>query len=613
MKALFCLSLTIVLFILFHSPAAGAVKFSAQSGPYSLPSTWTDNLAPQPGDDIIIRTGHRVGGAGGTVNNLTVEGTLTFSGLTVLGNLRVGPAGVMSPLHSGYQLFLKGSQIVNNGTVNSQTRINSATTQTIAGLGGWTAGGEFSGTGEKTINRMNIPLGSWAVLTVVNVNGIWRFTGGSADKQSTGTVQGPGSVVYESDGGRLSSNESTGNLWTVPIAIKANVTVPSSSSVSAPILIGPTGTIGVSQGQVFTAKSDFTVEPGGRVRGQELRLAGVNTLNNGDIQLVELSFNRMGDQAVAGGGLWKTTNSITVEGSGEKSLLNSMSINGGGLIVESALNLNNHTLTFNAGTFRKMQTGKVRGAGRLVFTGNGIFTSDDSTGNLFTAAVEINSGTRTVNATSGITAPVTIKTGATLSISINVILRARGDLTIESGAGVVGQFLDFSGPRLVNNGTIKPVETRFKSGAHVLSGNGTFGSAVEMETGSSTVLHGTQQFLTLRVLSGSSFNITNSTIKIGGTFTNAGTVTTTGSTIEYNSENADQKLVTNIDYYNLTINNPRRVFLHAPETVQNTLRLERGIFEIFTNRLTMAACAQIIHAGGVLNGTPIVSSCNDSF
>lgn len=608
MKRLFCLSATLMLLTLVASAAYGATKVSAKSGPYGFASTWADGSAPAAGDDIVILEGHGVGGATGTVNNLTVNGSLTYSGLTVTGDLQVGTNGSMGSLFGGFQLFLKGQIIDNDGSIHTQTRINGDVNQTISGAGVWNGGGEFAGAGEKHINNMKVPAGSWAVLSVLNVNGTWRFTGGSANKQSTGIVQGFGSVIYEANG-NLTSNESLGNLWTVPITILARVAVPATSSVSAPIIVASGGTLSPSIHQIFEARDGFEVEAGGEVAGESVRLSGSLIINNGDIHPVTLTLNRAGNQSISGNGLWRTTNAMTIGGSGVKSLLNSMTMDVGSLVIDSTLNINEHTLTFTGGTFRKNQSGSVAGTGRVVFNTGGILVSDDSTGNLFTPAVEIGQGTRAVNATSGITGPITVKSGAVLSVSANVTLRVRGDLTVENGASIVGQFLNFHGQNFVNNGTVTLVNTSFQSGPHVLSGNGLFGNTAEMETGSSTVLHGTQQFQTLILRSGSSFDISNSTIKIGMTFSNSGTVTTDGSTIEYNRGNGDQTMITNIAYHNLVINNPQQVFLNSAETVQNILRLERGIFEISTNRLTIGNCGQIVRAGGSLNGTPIFGSC----
>lgn len=608
MKRLFCLSATVVLLTLFHSAAYGLTKFSKQSGPFGFASTWTDGIAPVAGDDIIIEEGHAVGGATGTVSSLTVRGTLSYTNLTVTGGLDIGSTGSMSPLHGGFQLFLKGTSISNEGILNGETRINGNQAQLIFGSGLWNGGGEFSGAGDKTINHMNVRTGSWAVLSVVNILGTWKFTGGSANKQSSGIVQGSGSVSYEA-AGTLTSNESTGNLWSVPITMLANVAVPVTSSVSAPITVTNSGSLSVSIHQIFDARDAFTVESGGEVFGESVRLSGANIINNGDIHPVALTLNRAGDQSISGGGLWRTPNATTLGGSGTKFLLNPMTMSVGSLVIDSALNINEHTLTFNGGTFRKNQTGSVIGTGKVVFTTSGIVVSDDSTGNLFTPALEIKQGTRAFNVTSGITGPITVRSGAVLSVSANVTLRVRSDLTVESGASVVGQTLHLIGENIVNNGAITPINTVFKSGQHVLSGNGSFANAVEMETGVSTVLHGTQQFQTLTIRSGSSFDITDSTIKISGNFVNSGTVTTGGSTIEYNRSNGDQSMLTNIAYYNLVINNPQQVFLNAAETVQNILRLERGTFEISTNRLTIGNCGRIIRVRGTLNGTPIFGSC----
>lgn len=609
MKTLFCLTATILFLALSSSAAFGVTKTSAKSGPYGFPSTWTDGIAPAAGDTIIIQKGHGVGGATGTINNLTLDGSLTYSGLTVTGDVSIGTDGVMSTLHGGFQLFLSGPKIVNDGNINGQTRINGDSSQEISGAGLWKGGGELSGAGEKTIKGMNVATGSWAVLSVINVNGSWWFGGGSVNKQAAGTVRGNGNVVFEKPG-HLTSNESMENLWTVTIQILTRVTIPSSSSVSGPVFVRNDGAIGVSIGQVFEARSDLTIVSG-VIDGQTVRLSGENITNDGDIRPVILSFNREGAQKISGDGSWRPTNSTTIGGSGEKSLLNSMSMNGS-LVVDSALNINQHTLTVTAGTFRKSQTGTVRGTGKIVFKDDGILTSDDSTGNRFTTPVEINSGRRAVNSTSGISAPITVEAGATLSISMHVTLNARDDLTVKRGGSIIGQTLAFSGVNFVNDGLITTVATFFKSGSHVLSGNGVFDNGTVMETGSSTVLHGVQQFQTLAVRSGGSLDISNSTLRIGMDFSNSGTVTTTGSTIEYNGGNGDQTLLTNIAYHNLIINNPQQVFLHSPETVENTLRLQRGIFEISTNRLTIANCGQIIQAGGTLNGTPILGNCPGS-
>ena len=608
MKRLFWLSATVVLLTMFHSAAYGVTKFSKQSGPYGLASTWLDGIAPVAGDNIIIEEGHGVGGATGTIGSLTVRGSLTYTNLTVTGALDVTSSGSMSPLFGGFQLFLKGHSISNEGVINGQVRINGDLPQLIFGSGLWNGGGEFSGAGDKTINAMNVRTGSWAVLNVVNIVGTWKFTGGSANKQSTGIVQGSGSVSYEANG-TLTSNESTGNLWTTPITILADTAVPVTSSVSAPVTITNSGVLSVSIHQVFEAREAFIVEAGGQVDGESVRLSGGSIINNGDIHPVTLSLNRAGDQSISGGGLWRSTNATTLGGSGTKFLLNPMTMSVGSLVIDSTLNINEHTLTFNGGTFRKNQTGSVSGTGKVVFITGGIVVSDDSTGNLFTPALEISQGTRAFNATSGITGPITVRNGAVLSLSANVTLRVRGDLSVENGASVVGQTLHLFGETIVNNGVITPISTVFKSGSHVLSGTGSFANTTEMETGSSTLLHGVQQFQTLTIRSGCTFDITDSTIKISGTFNNSGTVTTDRSTIEYNRSNGDQSMITNIAYYNLVINNPQQVFLNAAETVQNILRLERGTFEIATNRLTIGNCGRIIRVRGTLNGTPILGSC----
>lgn len=603
MKNLFCLSVTITLLALCNSNAFGATKTSAKSGPFGFPSTWTDGISPAPGDNIVIEGGHHVGGATGLINNLTLNGTLTFSGLTATGEVRIGVAGAMSALHGGFQLFLKGPKISNNGVINGQTRINGDSTQEISGAGFWNGGGELSGAGEKTIEHMNVATGLWTVLSVVTVDRTWTFTGGSANKPSAGTVRGSGNVVFDKPG-RLTSDESTGNLWTTTISIAAHVAITSSSAVSAPIFVRDEATLSVTLKQVFEAKSEFIVLSGGKVVGEAVRLSGENISNNGEISPVKVSFTREGNQTISGAGAWRSSG-IDLNGSGVKLLANDVTMQTGLLNVNSTLDIGGRTLTFVNGAFNKQLPGSVTGTGTVKFMGNGTLNSLVGNGNLFTVPIDIVTGTRGPIVSSGFDAPITVRSGATLNISAHVTMNAKRDLTVEPDAKVVGQTLNFHGPNFINHGSIAPVVTVFKRGSHVLSGNGSFGNTVEMESESATVLQGAQQFKTLRVLSGSSFDITNSTIKIALVFNNSGTVKTDGSTIEYNRGNGDQTLLTNITYHNLVIDNPQQVFLHSPETIGNILRLQQGIFEIGANRLVMFDCAQIVRAGGTLNGTPV--------
>jgi hypothetical protein len=589
--------------------AHAATKISARSGGFNRASTWTDNLVPEPGDDIIIQAGHGVSGSG-VVGNLTVRGSLTnmYPGFTVNGDLRVENGAYIDSL-SGY-MFFNGANCTNDGTISVTIYFNGDEVQSISGAGIWNAnGGEFNG-GTKMLADVRMIKGTWTVNSRVIVGSRWQMTNGKIAKSADGIIEGAGRIEFEG-AGYFSSNESTGNLWSAPVVINSGTRGASGSSgISAPVLVKSGTTLSALINVTLNLKDDVIIENGAKVSGQAIQFSGTNITNNGEVFPVTVEFKRDGDQAIAGGGAWRGSNNIFIRGSGTKSLLNSITTNVGTVSVESALNVNEHTLTVNAGTFAKPATGKITGTGKIASTGNGYLNSNETTGNLWLAPLEIATGTRTANSTSSFSAPVTVKSGAVLSTVLNVTIHAREALTLEAGGSITGANLELYNGDFVNNGAVKTVTTYF-NGTNTLSGTtGSFGgNGTYIESGASVTLVGVQQFVNLTVRTGGTFDITNSRIKISGVLSVAGTLTTIGSTIEFNGTTAEQSIPRSIDYYNLTINNSREVNLGGSETVQNILLLERGIFNIATNRLTIGSCGQIVYVNGVLSGTPIYPPC----
>ena len=600
---LFC----IIILVASTFAAHAATKISARSGGFNRGSTWTDNLPPAPGDDIIIQPGHGVSGSG-VVGNLTVRGSLTnmYPGFTVNGDLRVENGAYMDSL-SGYMYFY-GANCTNDGTISVTIYFNGDEVQTVSGAGLWNAnGGEFNG-GTKMLADVRMIKGNWAVHSRVVVGSRWLMTNGKITKYADGSLEGAGRVEFEG-AGHFASIETTGNLWSVPVVVNSGSrTASNSSSISAPVLVKSGTTLAASLNMTLNLKDDVIIENGAKVSGQAIQFSGTNITNNGEVFPTTVEFKREGDQAIAGGGAWRNSNGIYFRGSGTKSLLNSITTNVGTVSIESALNINEHTMTVNAGYLTKPATGKITGTGKIVSTGNGNMYSHETTGNLWLAPLEIASGTRSANSTSSFSAPVTVKSGAVLSTHLRVTIHARDALTVETGASITGETLELYDGDCVNNGSVTPVRTYF-NGTNTLSGTGSFGNTTYIEAGASVTLVGVQQFKNLTVRSGGAFDITDSKIKISGVLSVAGTLTTIGSTIEFNSASADQSVPTNIDYYNLIINNSREVNLYYAETVQNILRLERGIFNIATNRLTIGSCGQIVYVNGSLNGTPIYPPC----
>lgn len=605
--------LCLALFVASASMIHAVTKVSARSGGFGLGSTWADSLPPGPGDDLIVLAGHAVHGTGGAVaGNVIVRGTLVLShpGLTVNGNLQVETGAALTAL-TGSMSF-KGSDCINDGTISATTLFESNDVQTISGEGVWSGNlGRFSG-GTKRLNDMHMSKGAWTVDSHVIITNRWLMTEGRITKSATGSIEGTELGHVELEGvGQFASDETAGNLWRARVGIHSGArSANASSSLSAPVTVREGATLATHLNVTLQLKDVVIIREGGKLTGQTIRLAGDNIINSGEVFPVSLEFNRDGDQDITGAGVWRGSNGIYFRGSGRKSLGTDMTTSVGSITVEGHLDLEDHNLTVNGGNFNKPASGTIVGTGRVVSMGLGNVYSLETAGNLWGAALEIASGTRVANTTSSFSAPITVRSGATLGSHLRVTIHARGGLTVEPGASITGESLALHDGDFVNNGAVRTVTTFF-NGSNTLSGTtGSFGgNGTHFQPGAAVRLDGTQQFGNLTVHAGGAFDVSNQTLRVSGKLSAGGRLTTTASTIEFNGTSAAQTLPTTIDYHNLTINNSRAVNLGAPETVANILRLERGVFNISTNRLTIGSCGQIVFAGGTLNGTPVNLNC----
>ncbi len=609
----------LVLFIASASIINATAKVSARTGGFWLGSTWADNVPPVPGDDLTVLAGHAVHGTGGAVaGNVIVRGTLVLShpGLTVNGNLRVEPGAALTALTGS--MYFNGPDCINDGTISATALFESNDVQTISGQGVWSSNvGRFSG-GTKRLNDMRMSKGAWTVDSHVIITNRWVMKDGRITKSANGSLEGTELVGHiEFDGvGEFASDETAGNLWRARVGIHSGTrSANASSSLSAPILVREGATLGTHLKVTLQLKDVVIIREGGKLTGATIRLAGDNIINSGEVFPGSLEFNRDGDQDIIGAGVWRGSNGIYFRGSGRKSLGTDMTTSVHSITVEGHLDLKDHDLTVNGGNFNKPASGTIDGTGRVVSTGVGNVYSLETAGNLWRAPLEIASGTRAANTTSSFSAPITVRSGATLGSHLRVTVHARGGLTVEPGASITGAGLELHDGDFVNNGAVRATATFF-SGSNTLSGTtGSFGgNGTHFQPGSAVRLDGTQQFGNLTVHAGGAFDVSHQTLKVSGVLTaggpSRGQLTTTGSTIELNGTSAEQTLPTTIDYHNLTINNSRAVNLGAPETVGNILRLERGVFNIGTNRLTIASCGQIVYAGGTLNGRLVNLNCS---
>lgn len=628
MKTYINILLTIAFLTFMSGTAFGVTKISARSGLFHYASTWADETEPAPGDDIIILKEHGVGNASGTIGNLTVEGSLVlYSGtrLRVEGNLTVSETGSIIHPSSG-SLNLLGTNFINDGKIAAYAYFNNDLEQYISGSGKWSGGGEFNGSKLKTIRNMTVTAGQWLVNGEVGIERKWLFIDAGIRKSASGIVfsltpEGLPSGDIEFQGvGFLASDESAGNVFNAFASITSGTRNCLSGSISSPLTIG-SGALLTTPASLtkFRLNGDVNIDEGGTLGGRGIYFSGGQMRNNGLVNPNVLVLDDDGDQSLGGGGRWNPINGFVFDGSGRKSLANSITIETNATLkLNSSLNVNGHTLTLERCSLFKYKTAKVEGEGKIVFKGGGQLYSDESMGNLFQSAIEIIEDTTSVPSSSGISGEITIYGGATLNVYSNKTLAAKNDVTVKPDGKIAGATLTFKGKKFVNDGNVASWIVNFAEGDQRLSGAGEFsGNTFYILNDSSTVLDSSHQFVNLTLADdlnlpgASSLDIRDQTLKITRALTvaAASTMLTRGSTIEYNGDDMAQSVATRIDYYFLTINNSRGVSLKSIETVKNNLTLEKGVFIIGTDRLTV--CGQTIRVDGSLNGTPTGDPCLD--
>ncbi|MDW8272770.1 MAG: G8 domain-containing protein [Chitinophagales bacterium] len=119
---------------------------SVTSGNWNAAATWNLGRVPRSGDNVVVASGHTVtinsgltAGLGARCNNLTINGTLTFSSTTssalhVHGNLTINSGGTFNPFNgtSGRTVIVGGNVTISSGgTYNGDVSTTAATSTTL--------------------------------------------------------------------------------------------------------------------------------------------------------------------------------------------------------------------------------------------------------------------------------------------------------------------------------------------------------------------------------------------------------------------------------------------------------------------------------------------------
>lgn len=509
---------------------------------------------------------------------------------------------------------LRGPSLSNNGFI-TVPNFRMDTTSTVSGLGSYTGNAiAIGGSGKVTLgtNSTFSPGVSFTVNTgaILNPNTYFlNFTSGTFTVMVGGTVLDSG--IFRTLG-TVALNLRAGSNFYAPLVVNSGTTTANDISspfvgrLYGPVTIANAATLTAGSGGYFLEAYDSVTNFGtiAATGGAVFVLRGPDLFNNAFITAQNFRMDSV--STISGPGTF-TSNAISISSSGNISLVSDIkfspiatfTINNGG-----TLNTNAHTFTFNSGTFFLQNSSTVSGVG-LFQTQGTVFLSLQNTSS-FNAPLKVNAGITTANDqvspfTGRIYGPVTVDTGATLTVGIGgYFLEANSNVT-NNGTITGGPFAVFRmlGTTLVNNGNIIIPTFNFQTGIHTLQGTGTWTGTANILNGSTVTLLSNHQMQSVNINGGGTFDITNFTLKLTASnpVTQSGTFTVANSNVEYDGTASQNISTANITYDGLRINNAAGTVLTNNVTINDTLAVILGDLDLNGKIIT-------IPTTGYLSETP---------
>ena len=506
--------------------------------------TGTANLTAAAGADLDFGGGTYTAPAGssfsgaGTISfssgTVTVDGTYDVSGSTIA---RGGTANLTAPVTAvGATITVSGGALNLSGT-------DPALTATAVNVSGGTL--DLSGVPELTTTTLNVSGGTLTAIATLNVSGQTTWTGGTMS--GTGTTSTDGGLTL---GSATSYDQMFLTGQTLDNFGAATLSDPNNTNYG--LFLGSGATLDNEAGASFAfATNTYIISSGGSPAGGTFVNAGTLSSTGGT-----------GTSVIESG--------ITLNDSGMiQASTGTLSLQGGGTFTGTA-NLTaaaGADLDFGGGTYTAPAGSSFSGAGTISFS-SGTVTVDGT--------YDVSGSTIARGGTANLTAPVTA-VGATITVSGGALNLSGTDPALTATAvNVSGGTLDLSGvPELttttlnVSGGTLTAIATLNVSGqttwtGGTMSGTGTTSTDGGLTLGSATSYD--QMFLTGQTLdnfgaatlsdpnntnyglflgsgatldneAGASFAFATNTYIIssggspaGGTFVNAGTLSSTGGT-----------------------------------------------------------------------------------
>ncbi|MBK9404559.1 MAG: hypothetical protein IPN57_08510 [Ignavibacteria bacterium] len=560
---------------------------------------------------IAVFSGSIAVDAGATLTQIS-GGYTTKSMNTVTNN------GTITSPNGGNSFRMRGNLFINNSSVTCQNLYFDSTT-TLTGTGTYTGQSINIGTSGNVTLANNItfsPVIDFDIDGILNLNTkTLTFNSGTFRTNSGGTVLNSGLFQTQGSVSVINRNSSAFNA---PFKVSSGTTLaynnvsPFFAVFNGPITVDAGATLTGSNGG-YTLQANNTVTNNGIISGSgthNFRMKGSSLVNNNSITSYELTFDST--TSVSGAGTF-TSSLITIGGSGNVSLgsnvtispVNNFTVNTGGI-------LNPNAFTFTA-------TGALYFNNGSSVTNSGIFRTQGSTnlickaGCSFNPPLKINTGTTFlydngspfIGTVNGI---ITVDAGAVLScLNGGYTVRANNDVINNGTITASGSPLfRMYGTNFTNNGSINFSNFNFESGAHTLSGTGSWLTNADIISGSTLTLTSNHQMHSVNVNAGGTFNL--STFKLSLTasnpISNSGTFNTTTAAVEYNGTSLQSISTTNITYNKLRINNSAGTSLPNATTVNDSLSVILGDLNLNGFVLTLAPAGYLTEtAGNTVTGT----------
>lgn len=538
--------------------------------------------------------------------------TQTFGGYTTQAMNSVTNNGTITSPNGGNLFRMKGSSFVNNSSVTCQNLIFDSTTS-VSGTGSYTGQSISVGpTGNVSLanNVTFSPVTSFTVNTggILNPNTrTLTFNAGSFTVNTGGTVSNSG--LFQTQG-TVSVICQNGASFNAPFKVNTGNTLawnnqsPYFAVFNGAMTVDAGATLTVQNGG-YTLQANNTLTNNGTISGlSTLRIKGSSLINNNSISCSGLSFDSTTN--ISGAGSF-TSSSISLGTFGNVSLGSNVTFAPSGNLTAA----NGSTLNPNAFTFTA--TGTLYFNSGSTVSNSGTFRTQGSTGLIcragssFNAPLKINTGTTTVYDDGSpyigvLNGTVTVDAGATMSCQNGgYTIRANNDVVNNGTISASASFaFRMYGTNFTNNGSINFPNFNFETGAHALSGTGTWLTNANVLTGSTVTLGSNHKMASVTVNAGGTFNLFTYMLSLSSSnpISNSGTFNTTTGTVEYNGTSAQSISTTNITYNKLRINNSAGTLLLNATTVNDSLSVVLGDLNLNGFVLTLAPTGYLTETAG---------------